>query len=256
MKLLGVVDRYMIRGLMGPLLFSLVAVMALVVVVDVVEKPEMAIRHRLFCPFLIVVDDTHRLSAPWPADELARIAREGIVARPTALQTTGPEARAETVEALTVENIADTCSVCNCDRESPEIQVKQVWASGIEDKVREGVLGFIAYKGERAVSFAEFLPSPLIPYPLPEKEATLAVINCVYPLEDGPDYRGQVLQRLMEYLPSQGYERLQVIAGRRTLVPNGPVSFFLSHGFRELGEVDRVIFSRGEEELVPEITLR
>lgn len=219
-------------------------------VIDVLKQPEYAARYRLFCPFMILINESIRLSSPMSANDLVKIAREGIVAKPTILQTMGPEAQAEKVEPLTIENMADTCVICNRGRDSLEYQAKLTWLSQIKEGVPNGIVGFIAYEKKKAVSFIEFLPSPLIPYPLPVKNAKLAVINCLYPLEDGPDYRSQVLRRLIDYLPLQGYTSLQVIAGRRTLTPNGPVAFFLPHGFKEVMEVDKLILKRGVEELV------
>ncbi len=102
----------------------------------------------------------------------------------------------------------------------------------------------------------EFLPATVIPYPLPKKEPAIAFITCIYSLSDGfdqgegPDYRGQVLDHLLGYLSKQAYRKVQVIAGRRTPYPNGPVPFFLSHGFKELTELDRVVLTVGREELV------
>lgn len=119
-----------------------------------------------------------------------------------------------------------------------------------KDKVREGVLGLTAYERGKAVGVVEFLPAHLVPYPLPEKEPTTAFILCIYSLEDGLDYRGQVLDNLIDYLPNRGYKKLQVIASRRTPFPNGPTSFFLSHSFRVSGEVDSIVLEEGEEELV------
>lgn len=219
-------------------------------VVDVMKKPEIAARYRLFFPFMTVINDTVRLPSPIPADGLVKIAREGVVAKPTIFQAPSCEAQAEKVEPLTVENIVDSCPLCIPSREARGCRAKQVWASRLNDEVEEGVLGFVAYEGRKAVGVVEFLPALLIPYPLPEKNPTLAVITCIYSLQDGADYRGQVLGRLIDYLANQGYQTLQIIAGRRTPYPNGPVSFFLSHGFRELGEVDSVVLNEGEEELV------
>jgi len=220
-------------------------------VIDVMTRPEIAHRYRLFFPNITVIDDTVRLAWPTPADRLVKIAREGIAAKPTILQAPSPQARTEKVEPLTVENIVDTCPLCIPSSETRGCQVKQAWASMLKDKVQEGVLGFIAYEGEKAVGVVEFLPAPLVPYPLPEKEPTIAFITCIYPFEeDGLDYRGQVLDHLIDYLPHQGYKKLQVIAGRRTPYPNGPISFFLSHRFGVSDEVDSIVLKEGEEELV------
>ena len=219
-------------------------------VVDVMTRPEIADRYRLFFPFMTVIDDTVRLPSPIPADGLVKIAREGVAAKPTIFQSPSPEARAEKVEPLTAENIVDTCSLCIPSSDTRGCQVKQVWASMLKDKVREGVLGLIAYEGKKAVGVVEFLPAPLVPYPLPEKEPTIAFVTCIYSLEDGLDYRGQVLDHLIDYLPNRGYKKLQVIASRRTPFPNGPTSFFLSHSFKVSGEVDSIVLEEGEEELV------
>ncbi|MFX0115778.1 MAG: hypothetical protein ACFFB3_14610 [Candidatus Hodarchaeota archaeon] len=219
-------------------------------VADVTKKPELATRYRLFSPFMIVINNSIRLAAPMVADDLVKIATDGIVASPTKLQNIGPEAQAERIEPLTIKNIADTFSICNWPRNSQEYQAKITWASDLSQQIAGNIMGFIAYEKEKAVSFAEFLPSTLIPYPLPEKKASIAVINCIYPLEEGPDYRSQVLESLIDYLPHQRYDRLQVISGRRTLAPNGPAGFFFSHDFKELEEVGRFIVKRGEEELL------
>lgn len=227
-------------------------------VVDVMDKPEMAERYRLFFPFMTIIDDTIRLPSPTVAGELVKIVGEGATTKPTVPQPLGPEARAGRIELLTAGNIGDTCPLCVPDSEARGCQAKRFWAARIEGQVPEGILGFISYEGGRAVGVVEYLPSPLVPYPLPEKDPTIAFITCIYSPSnglgtdqgEGPDYRGQVLDRLLEDLPGQGYKKLQVIAGRRTPYPNGPVPFFLERGFRELGELDRVILKIGEEEIV------
>jgi hypothetical protein len=228
-------------------------------VIDVTHKPEMAARYRLFFPFMTIINETVRLPSPTSASRLIGIAREGLTAQPTVLQISGPETQAEKVAPLTVENIADTFPLCVPSTESQGCIAKRAWAYMLKDKVRKGILGFIAYDEQgKAVSAVEFLPANLIPYPLPEKDPSLAVITCIYSPPNGlgtdqaggSDYRSQVLKHLMEYLSAHGYGKLQVIAGRRTPYPNGPVPSFIAHGFRELGEIDRVVLTEGAEELV------
>ncbi|MFX0209195.1 MAG: hypothetical protein ACFFDT_24640, partial [Candidatus Hodarchaeota archaeon] len=219
-------------------------------IIDAIKNPEIAAQYRLFCPFMIVIDDTIRLSSPFSANELVKIAKGGVTAKPTLLQSLGPEARAERIEPLTAKNILETCSTCNRARDSPEYQAKVEWALKFQNDLPEEIMGFIAFEGKKAVSYVEFLPALKIPYPLPKKSKTLAVINCIYPLEDGPDYRSYVLEYLIKYLPKHGFKKLQVISGRRTLTPNRQVSFFISHGFKEIGEVDSIVLKRGKDELV------
>lgn len=219
-------------------------------VVDVMENPEMASRHRLFFPFMTVIDDSIRLPSPIKEEELMKIRREGLSATPTIPRRATSEGRARTVEPLTPQNIIRTCHLCIPDHEKRGCLAKKMWASKLKGKVREDIVGFIAYQEEETVGAVEFLPSPLVPYPLPEKDPHLAFITCIYSLEGGPDYRGQILDVLIGYLSNKGFRRLQTISGRRSPYPNGPSSFFQSHGFRELGEVDSVVLREGEEELV------
>lgn len=220
-------------------------------VTDVSDRPELAAHYRLFFPFMTVIDDAIRLPSPTPAERLVKIVKEGVSGKPAISQPSGPEWQANRVAPLTVENISDTCPLCIPSSQVAGCQAKQAWASTVTDNVQEGILGFVAYNGRKAVGVVEFLPATVIPYPLPKKESTIAFITCIYSLQGrGPDYRGQILDHLLGYLPKQGYKKVQVVAGRRTPYPNGPVLFFLSHGFKESAELDKVVLTVGEEELV------
>jgi len=227
-------------------------------VIDVSAKPDLAAHHRLFSPFMTVIDHTIRLPFPTPAQRLVEIGEEGISGTPTIFHPTGPQLRAERVASLTAGNISDTCPLCVPDSQQAGCRLKQAWASGISESVPEGILGFVAYERADAVGAVEFLPAPLVPYPLSGKEPSVAFITCIYSRSngsgtdqgDGPDYRGQVLDHLLSHLRRRDYMKVQVIAGRRTPYPNGPVPFFLSRGFRELLELDQVILTEGQEDLV------
>jgi len=89
-----------------------------------------------------------------------------------------------------------------------------------------------------------------LPYPLPVKAPEIAFITCLYSLEDSLDYRGQVLEQLMQYLPGAGYKELQVISGQLLPYPNGPVDFFARYGFEPMEELDRIVVSEGEDALI------
>lgn len=227
-------------------------------VCDVSDKSELAAKYRLFYPFMTVIDETIRLPSPTSAERLVKVVNEGVLSEPTIFQPIGTEKRARRVMPLMAENIHDTCLLCVAGEQAEGCQAKHAWASTIKDSVREGILGFVAYQGGRAVGVVEFLPSTMVSYPLPEKDAGIAFITCIYSnsIDSGSeqgeesDYRGQVLEHLLNYLGGQGIRKVQVIAGRRTPYPNGPVPFFLSHGFRELSELDKVILTEGQEELV------
>lgn len=219
-------------------------------VADVTQQPDLAARYRLFFPFMTVVDGTICLPSPTPAEELVRIAAEGLAMAPAAPTTWGSEARAETVLPLTGDNIADTCHLCIRPDELRGCGAKAVWALSVAHQVPDGILGFAAYHKGQAVGVVEFLPAPLVPYPLADRASDVAFITWLYSTEDGPDYRGQVLERLVRHLRGTGYRGLQVVAGQRTPYPNGPEAFFRQHGFEMVSGVDQVALREGEETLV------
>lgn len=219
-------------------------------VADVARQPELAERFRLFFPFMTIVDGNIRLPSPTPARELVRVATEGLTVAPARVTSCEPDGEADTVVPLTAANVADTCGLCIQPGEVQGCRAKAAWAGGIARQVPGGILGFVAYQDRQAVGAVEFLPAPLVPYPLPEKEPGTAFITCTYSTEEGPDYRGQVLERLIRHLEGADYRELQVIAGQRTPYPNGPEAFFRRHGFERVDEVDRVTLQEGEEVLV------
>ncbi len=219
-------------------------------IVDLTRDPEMAERYRVFFPFLTIIRGEIRTSGPVPARELVRIAREGMEASKTVPKPLKPQGRAQTISSLTAENVCDTCRLCNYDTAESR-GAKRKWAGQIKEATRDKVVGLISYDGDEPVAAVEFVPSTLVPYPLPEKQPTTAFITCVYSREgDALDYRGQVLEHLISLLPTMGYEKVQVMSGRRTPYPNGPGPLFVLHGFEEVAEVGDAILSLGREEIV------
>jgi hypothetical protein len=218
---------------------------------DAAQQPEMAARYKLFWPFMTVIDERIRLPSPTPTAELVRIATEGGITAPPIPETTlGPEAEGDRILPLTASNIADSCSLCNRADEQEACLAKTDWAAEIARRVPEGILGFIAYDEGEAAGAVEFLPSSLVPFPLPEKSNEIAFITCIYSFEEGADYREQVLKHLLNHLRDSSYRELQVVAGRRSPYPNGPEPLFRKHGFEPVAELDRVILREGEERIL------
>lgn len=219
-------------------------------VIDVMNHPEAALHYRQYFPFMTVINDSLRLPSPISSDELVEIAGEGLISKSTVQHIQRRKAWTNKIEPLFETNIQDTCSLCINKSDSEGCRAKYEWANKLKNKVQKGILGFIAYKDNKTVAVAEFLPSALIPYPIPVKQPTIAFITCIYSLEDEHDYREQVLDHLIKYLPQLNFAKLQVIAGRRSAYPNGPVSFFSSSGFKELCKLDKVVLREGEEDLI------
>jgi hypothetical protein len=218
-------------------------------VLDVSGRPDLAERYRIFTPFLTLINGVLRVPAPTPAAELVRIAKEGMTPGPLEPLHLQEKGQAEAVVPLTVSNLKETCRLCVPDPEDIGIREKTAWGAGIAKRLPGDNLGFCAWQAGRVVGAVEYLPSELVPYPLPRKGAEIAFITCLYSLEDGPDYRQQVLERLLEYLAGTGYREVQVITGKHTPYPNGPQAFFSPYGFIRMAELGKIALREGEDEI-------
>ncbi|MFX0094645.1 MAG: hypothetical protein ACFFBD_23115, partial [Candidatus Hodarchaeota archaeon] len=179
-------------------------------IVDIIQKPEMAVRYNVFFPFMTIIDNELRIPGPIPAIKLVEIVKGGLKPNQAILKSLKPSGRSKIVYPLTIGNIADTCQLCNYSTAQAR-EAKCEWASKVKKVTQNDILGFIAYEGKKAIAVVEFLPSPLVPYPLPEKNPKIAFITCIYSIENADlDYREQVLNCLIVYLSNQGYEKIQV----------------------------------------------
>ena len=98
------------------------------------------------------------------------------------------------------------------------------------------------------VGGAEYLPSELVPYPIPDKRKGNAFLTCSYMSAGDRDVRTQPLDALIEDLRCLGYDCLSVAAATEGSFPNGPVDWFEQKGF-----VDKGLLS---EEEFPEMDIR
>lgn len=204
----------------------------------------------MFFPFMTVIDERLRVPSPTRAEVLVRMANQTRELKPTAPMAYGRRPDVCEVHALTPDNVKATIPLCIAGVEPIADREKARWAREALRKSRGVLLGFIAFKDGKAKGAVEYLPSHMVPYPLPQKDPSIAFITCIYPTEPDSNYKSPVLEKLLDHLKVEGYRRLQVIAGRRTPFPNGPVAFFQEHGFSELGELDRIGLAEGEEELI------
>jgi hypothetical protein len=224
--------------------------------IDISERPDLAALYGCFFPLITVIDKNIRVASPTPAKDLVGIASKRLIAEPTVYQPAGPQSIAERVELLSAANMQDTCCLCIPESEEAPCLAKKRWATMIEHKMSQSFLGFIAYNEDQPAAVAELLPSTLVPYPLPEKKDFIALITCLYStsemadLSEMLDYRGFVLNHLLECLPKYGYKKVQIISGRRTAYPNGPAPFLHSYGFKEVAELDQFVLKIGREELL------
>lgn len=222
---------------------------AKVSVKDVTNQPALAKKYRMFFPFMTVIDDRIRMPSPVRAEALVQMIEGTFENKPASPMVYGRRVARAEIRSLTPGRIKATIPLCIGGVHPIAYRDKTQWAKEILN-TSDCPLGFIACKGGRAMAAVEYLPSNLVPYPLPRKNRSIAYVTCIYPTELVDDYRPAVLQKLLSHLREEGYRELQVVAGRHTPFPNGPASFFRRHRFVEIKEVDRVCLAEGEEELI------
>ncbi len=228
----------------------------------------------VFFPFLTVIGGFVRVPAPLPAGELVRLAAappsQGVPSPPASVllaprAAPRPEGVAEEVRPLgSGEAAAQACALCLGPDPGPDLlagaRAKEAWLARAAALAGEPALGFVAYRDGQPVGAAEFLPASLIPYPLPigcltDGPVGAAFLTCVYSSPDAPaarglDYRGPALEALTRYLGGRGYRRLLVVAGRRSVYPNGPAAFFLARSFAEVASLGPIELPAGRDEMV------
>ncbi|MCL0059711.1 hypothetical protein M1O57_03085 [Dehalococcoidia bacterium] len=218
---------------------------------NVMDHPELAEKQKMFFPFMTIIDRKIRLSGPMRAEELIRIAKEGPERKPVLPIAHGERTEPHLIRELTPENVKTTIPLCIAGVRPIADREKALWLQEMLNRSGCSLLGFIGFRGKEAKGVVEYLPSNLVPYPLPCKNPSIAFITCIYPTEPDIDCKSQVLERLVDYLRGENYKELQVVAGERTPYPNGPVVFFKRHGFVELEEIDLVgLGEAGEEKLI------
>ncbi|MBN1859425.1 hypothetical protein JW848_09500 [Candidatus Bipolaricaulota bacterium] len=219
-------------------------------VIDIWRDREAAEHHRMFCPFLVIIDGTLRLSSPFSAGQIEALARSGAPRTQTESIPSRERGVPERIVPLTPNNLMDSAHICGCRSGCREMVAKQDWYLRVAEETGSETIGLIGYHEQQAVCHAEFLPASLSPYPVPDKSSQTAMIQCLYNLEQGPDYRDALLRSTVDHLIGRGYRRIHVVVGRRSPAPNGPVSAYAEAGFREVAEVDRLLLGRGWETLV------
>ena len=209
--------------------------------IDLMEYPEYAEKYELFFPFTTIFDNSLKIPSPISAGEIIKITKDGYNIQTRISSNTRKKGKAEKISTLTIENIQDSCLICNASINPGYCFSKTNWALKINQLVPNNILGFISYNNEETAAVVEFLPSILVPYPIPKKEKSNLFITCIYSsFFQGPDYRGEILEKATEYLSENNFDRISVISGVNGAFPNGPKDFFIDYGFsvkKELGEV-------------------
>lgn len=203
---------------------------------DISKDYNIAEKLNIFSPNMIIIDNDLRWHGPISIDNLENI-----------LNGTIPEAKTYNVKMsnniimgdikdLTEETIIDTCALCSSSKKDIYCKDKGNWIKVLRQRYNLPHMGKLHYLNEICIGGAEFIPSVVVPYPIPKAE-DMGFLTCSFTTSENGDYKTYPLQRLEEELPKLGFKSIIAIASENTPFPNGPLDWFLDKGYIDLGFV-------------------
>jgi hypothetical protein len=202
---------------------------------DITGDEATCAEYGIFSPQMLLVNDRYRLHGPFTSEKVqALLEDEEPTPCPHAVRQSERVVRGELVP-LTAETTLATCDTCAGTPDPGLCRGKAEWAGQMIEATGLPHLGYLHMMDGRCVGGAEFLPSRLVPYPIPEKGPRDAFLTCVYVSDEARDYKTHPTERLLEDLEGRGFETVSVAASTDVVFPNGPSSWFERMGFEDKG---------------------
>jgi len=202
---------------------------------DIWNDPATCEKYRIFSPTMLIINDRYRLHGPFTADRVgAMLLEEDVGPRPYRMKQSDDVVRGE-LTPITQETVLRTSATCAGVDDAGLCRGKSEWVRDVLKATGLGHLGYMHAHNGACVGGAEFLPSTLVPYPIPDKRPGNAFLTCSYISDETRDYRTHPLERLEEDLKAWGFDTLSVAASKEGVFPNGPISWFERKGFADKG---------------------
>ncbi len=206
---------------------------------DVTGDDRICTEYRIFSPQMLVVNDQHRLHGPFSSDMVkALLDDEMMVPPPRAVRQSDDTVRGELVP-LTPQAALMTCDTCAGGPDPGLCRGKAEWVGQMLGASGLPHLGYLHTVDGKCVGGAEFLPSRLVPYPIPDKDEGRAFLTCVYVSDEKHDYKTHPMERLLKELEGLGFRKVSVAASTAVVFPNGPAAWFERFGFEDMGTLMR-----------------
>ena len=203
---------------------------------DISQEPGIAEELKLFSPNMLVINNITRWHGPVSTRSIERILDGDIpIAKPYFIKASNNEIRGE-INDLTEDSILDTCLLCASSEERSQCSGKARWVESVRKSFNLPSLGKLHYDNDICIGGAEFVPSTIVPYPIPKAE-DYAFLTCCYTTREDRDYKSYPLHELEKFLETLGYNTIFAIASEMTPFPNGPLEWFLTKGYMDLGMV-------------------
>lgn len=213
---------------------------------DISNDYNTARKLNIFSPTVTVFNNNIRLHGPISEESIKKIAKNEIIPKPSAYRINiGNNIIEGELRNITDKSIFDTCKLCAPSLENPYCSGKSKWIKDTMIKFNIPHLGKLHYLNNKCVGGAEFVPSIIVPYPIPRADDT-AFLTCSFLSSESADYKRFPLQKLEEELPEFGYKTIIAIASEDSCFPNGPLSWFLDRNYMDLGELyyEKMHFAR------------
>ncbi len=198
---------------------------------DIWNDPATCKKYRIFSPTMLIVNDRYRLHGPFTTERvLAMLSDEGVEPVAYFVRQSDVVVRGE-LAPITPESVLATGPTCAGADDTGLCMGKSEWIRDVLETTGLKHLGYTHAHNGTCVGGAEFLPSTLVPYPIPDKRQRNAFLTCSYLSDERKDYKTHPLERLSQDLKTWGYDTLSVAASRNVVFPNGPMSWFEKKGF-------------------------
>ncbi|MBN1678236.1 MAG: hypothetical protein JW880_06825 [Candidatus Thermoplasmatota archaeon] len=202
---------------------------------DIWNDPATCEKYRIFSPTMLIVNDKYRLHGPFTAERvIAMLSDEGVEPREYSVRQGDDVVRGE-LAPITPESVLETAATCAGADDAGLCMGKSEWVQEVLRTTGLKHLGYTHAHDGKCVGGAEFLPSTLVPYPIPDKRESNAFLTCSYLSDERKDYKTHPLERLSQDLKTWGFDTLSVAASKDVVFPNGPMSWFEKKGFTDKG---------------------
>lgn len=202
---------------------------------DLMENPGAAEEFRIFSPNLLIVNDRYRLHGPFTKDRVHALLDDEDV-RPSryTVDQSDKVVRGE-LRPVDSDSVLEASGACAGGRDPGLCRGKSEWVGALLSKTGLGHLGYIHFVGGNCVGGAEFLPSPIVPYPIPDKREGNAFLTCSYASDQDSDFKTHPLEALERDLRAWGFDTLSIAASSDVVFPNGPAKWYIRKGFEDRG---------------------
>lgn len=201
---------------------------------DITDDYQTAKKLNIFSPTLMIFNDELRWNGPITIDIIKKISKGDIpIAQPYHIEVSNNLIVGST-KLLTEETVVDTCTPCLAGKEY--CYDKSKWIKKIKEDFGINHLGILHYWKKKCVGGAEYVPSLIVPYPIPKGKDS-AFLTCLYLSDENADYKGYPLKILEAELLKFGYKTLVAIVSDKVVFPNGTLKWFMDRGYVDLGEL-------------------